>query len=97
MGEAPAEFIRQPVRQCSDDLLSVSCSIFPPLLLLHNPPPNLEIRVNLNQVHAPRHRSARPGDQLADAIEKLNLRLHSMPRTTKMGAFRGAPRHAPIR
>src|ERR1017187_9100035 len=80
MGEPSAEFARQPAGQFSDYLFSIGGPILTTQLLLDDAPADLKIRVDLNQIHAARHRGARPGDQLSDAVEKRAFRLHRSPR-----------------
>src|ERR1022692_3512455 len=79
MGEPSAEFTGQTGCQLSDDLFSVSCPVFAAQFLLNNAPADLKVGVDLNQVHAPRHGGARPGDQLADTVEKRGVDLHNSP------------------
>src|ERR1019366_8700105 len=79
-GEPSAEFARQPVGQFSDNLFPIGGPILAALLFLDDAAADLEVRVDLNQVHAAGDGGARPGDQLSDAVEKGNFRLHRSPR-----------------
>jgi len=65
-----AKLIREPLRQCLDDLFPISGPILTALFLLDDAPANLKVGVNLNQVHATGHVCARPGDQFADVVEE---------------------------
>ena len=62
LGESFAKLGGQTVRQRSDDLFSIGRPVFAALFLLDDAPADLEVRVDLNQVHAARHGAVRPDD-----------------------------------
>src|ERR1017187_8157966 len=86
VGKPSTEFARQPVRQCFDNLFSIGGPVFAAQFLLDNAPANLEVGMDLNQIHAARHGGARSGDQLADAVEKRSVDLHNSPRIVRSTA-----------
>jgi hypothetical protein len=77
VGKPPPELSRQAIRQDLDDLLSIGSPALAAQFLLNDPSANLKVGVDLNEVNATRHRSARPGDQFADVGNELGCELHS--------------------
>src|ERR1035437_5731545 len=86
VGKPSTEFARQPVRQCFDDLFAIDSTVLAAQFLLDNAPANLEVGMDLNQIHAARHGGARPGDQLTDAVEKRGIHLHNSLRIVRSTA-----------
>jgi hypothetical protein len=80
MGEPSAELGGQPQCQRLSDLFPISRPVLAALFLLDDAPADLEVGVDLHQVHTSRHGSARPGDQFPDAGKEFGCRVHNSRR-----------------
>jgi len=61
------------------------------LFLFHNAPADLEIGVDLNQVHTTCDGGPYPGDQFADAVEERRLDLHEASGSSAILPCSGRP------
>src|SRR5260370_40845981 len=86
IGKPFAKLACQPFCQYLDDGFSISGPVFATLFLFDDAPANFKVGMDLNEVHATRHGSASPDNQLANVAEKCGREFHNSPRMVSSAA-----------